>query len=226
MSLLLTKYQSQELGNALLEAEYDPSAFIRKETPATDEQGESSITLTNRDTSDNYTITFSGDWFAIAWTVPGTTRIQTRRTQNWDTVVSGLRNWAAEVKLESEAIDPWEQEAEDMANDDSYFTLSEIPRVDQAIDDSLEELKGKAVEHGIAQSRIEAELQKVSASLKSAARSSTKKEWIALFRGLIIEKLFDWGMQTELVHHIVQTLITSAHDITQLVAHATRLLPG
>lgn len=142
----------------------------------------------------------------------------------WDGVRNSLAEWVVRVRREIEAVDPWEQEAKDMADDDSYFTISELPRVDRAIGESLEQLKELALEHGVALERVEGELRDVRSVLEKTARNSTKREWITLFKSIVVDKLVDWGMQTVMFQTILHTLVTSAHDIVWLAEHASRHL--
>lgn len=121
-------------------------------------------------------------------------------------------------------MDPWQEEAESMANDDSYFSLSELPSVDNAIDKSLHELKEQALAHGKTAQQIQSQLDDIRTLLQKTARNSTKREWLNIFKGILIEKLVDWGMKTELFQSILHTLITSAHDVAQLADHASRHL--
>lgn len=215
MSIELTKFQKQGLGKALSNVGYRPDAFVY-------DTDNNSVVLTNRTTSDKFIIKYNLNSYIVSESVPGTTRTQNWSGQDWDTVERMFQDWAKRVKLESEAVDPWKQEAEDMAEDDSYFTLAELPRVDKAIEASLEELKNIAVVHGKNLEQIEVALDETRQLLVKSARNSTKREWLALFKGIIIEKLVDWGLQTELFQDILRTLITSAHDVAQLAEHASR----
>lgn len=224
MSAVLTKSQKQDLGSILKSAGYDPAAFVYTEIEE-DKGQKSSATLTNRETSDKFVVMHSGSKYSIAESVPGTRRKAVYSNVAWDTLTSFLQDWAGRVKRESEAVDPWPQEAEDMADDDSYFGLEELPRVDRAIEESLNELKNQALEHGVSQDRVEAALEETEKILKKSARTSTKKEWLTLFKGVVIEKLIDWGMQTQTFQTVLHTLITSAHDIAQLAEHAARHMP-
>lgn len=223
MSLHLTKYQKQGLGHALQRAGYAADAFSYFEEPDDDEE-DGSVTLTNKATSDRFTIAPNGENYIIQKSVPGSSRYSKNVPVGWEDVVSIFESWAGEVKREQEAIDPWEQEAEDMASDDSYFRQDELPRVDQAIDDSLDELKRLAIKHGKTLKQIQTGLQETRQVLQKTARSSTKQEWLGIFKGIIVEKLVDWGLQTELFKSILQVLITSAREVAQLAEHATRYL--
>lgn len=225
MSVELSKFQRQQLGEAIQRAGYDPKDFIPSEE-SNAEGRDGWFTLTHRESSDTFSLRQSeaaSGLYEVRSSIPGTTQFQTGRP-GWGQLTSWLEDWAAELKRENEATDPWQREAEDMASDDSYFSLNELPKVDKAIDKSLEELKTKAIEQGVSLKQVEAELQEVNRLLKKTARSSTKKEWLSLFKGIIVEKLLDWGLQTALFQSILHVLITSAHDVVQLAAHASRHL--
>src|SRR5689334_20082616 len=118
MSIVLTKSQNQELGIALQRAGYEPQAFVRTESSG-DADNSESVTLTSRDTADTFTITRSGialNRYVVSRSVPGTSRTSQHGSLSWHNVADSLEAWAKEVKQESEAIDPWEEEAEEMAN--------------------------------------------------------------------------------------------------------------
>lgn len=226
MKKFLTKLQRQDLGEYILRGGYTPASFLLTEDFL--EDGARTATLEHRDSPARFIIQLlKNGAFTTDHTIPGTSK--TRRSGsllNWGEALDELGSWVNDVKLENEAIDPWEDETEGMAEDDSLFTLEELPQVDRAIDESLKELKRLALESGQQQKKIESELEEVKQHLKKVARHSTKREWINTFRGIIIGKLVDWGMQTQLFHTVLHTLITSAHDIAQLVEHAAQYLPG
>jgi hypothetical protein len=224
MSIELTKSQKQSLGQALRSAGFTPDAFVYSEIST--DQGKDAAALTNRESSDKFVIINNpSGTYSIAKSIPGTRKTERYGSLSWNELLLQLELWSKEVKSEIQAVDPWQQEAKDMADDDSYFSLDELPKVDNAIERSLDELKTQALNHGKTLEQITAGLQQAEQLLKKTARSSTKKEWISLFKGIIIEKLIDWGMQSELFQNILHTLITSAHDITQLAEHASRHLP-
>lgn len=227
MSVGLTKYQKQGLGLAISNAGFDPSEFVFAEEPA-DESDYEYVSLTHRDTSDRFAIrraVNSDHSYYVSVSVPGTTRYQRYGGMPWDDVTRNLHSWAQDVKKESTAIDPWAQEAENMANDDSFFTIDELPKVDKAIQDSLDTLQQQAIEHGKTTEQIQSQLDEIKQLLQKTARTSTKREWMSIFKGIILEKLMDWGMSTALFQGVLHTLIVSAQDIAQLAEHASRHLP-
>ncbi len=227
MSIGLTKYQKQGLGAALAGANYEPGDFVYSEEFDEKFSKEYAI-LTNRETSDLFSIRRANDSNSSYYTKvsePGTTRMHTYGPMSWNSVEENLLNWANEVKLESDAVDPWEQKAEDLANDDSYFTLDELPKVETAIENSLNDLKERALAQGKTLKQIEGSLNEARQILQKAARNSKKSEWMSIFKGIIIGKLVDWGMGTELYQNILHTLINSSQDIAQLAEHASRHIP-
>lgn len=144
----------------------------------------------------------------------------------WGNILDRVRDWAIEVNQENEAVDPWQEEVGKIADDDSAFTFNELPRIDRAIDASLEELKKDALGHGIKLDRIESELTEVKQLLQKAARNSTKKDWLNIFKGAIVSKLLDWGMSLGLLTSIAHVMVSAAQDIAQLTEHASRIIPG
>ena len=224
MSVGLTKYQKQGLGAALASAGYSPDDFIYADEPAEDDNHEY-VSLTHRESSERFAIRRAignNHSYYIRSSEPGTNREQSYGGMSWNDVERNLESWAQDVQREDTAIDPWQQEAEDMANDDSLFSLDELPRVDRAIEESLENLKTQAIEHGKTAEQIEGELQEIKRILQKSARNSTKREWISIFKGIIVGKLIDWGMQPELYQNVLHTLITAAQDVAQLAEHAAR----
>ena len=206
------------------------SDFTLTEEPA-NESGHEFASLTYRDSSDRFAIRRSKNnyraYLAEA-TIPGTNRYRQLTSSaggTWDDIIDKLHGWAIDVKREAEAVDPWEQEAENMANDDSHFTIDELPKVDEAIEDSLEDLKQKALEHGKTAKQIQGQLDEMKLLLQKSARSSTKREWMSIFKSVIVDKLVDWGMATVLFQGVLHTLMASAQDIAQLAEHASRHLP-
>jgi len=223
MSLEITKAQKQALGSALEQAGYVPAEFVYSELKLQDNVTDAAR-LTNRETSEKFTFYPYNREYKVRYDIPGTSRVFESTQLDWDDVLRRLTTWAIRVSKENEAVDPWAQEAEDMANDDSHFTVAELPKVDHAIDESIEELKSLALENGKKLAEIEGELQTVKTILKKTARQTTKKEWISLFKGIIIEKIIDWGMKAELFQIILHTLITSVQDVAQLAERASQYL--
>jgi hypothetical protein len=225
MNRFLTKLQKQDIGNMLSAGGYSPLDFILQDE--NDNEGVPFAKLVHRISSDELMIRPrpAEGLYWIQTSVPGTERYSTDSPVDWDRVLYIVQQWATDLRLENEAVDPWEEEAENMANDDSYFTADELPRVDRAIDASLLDLQQKAVEAGKKNEAIEAELSEIKLLLKKAARNSTKKEWLNIFKGIIVGKLVDWGMKTVIFNEVLHVLIDSAHDIAQLAEHASRHLP-
>jgi len=223
MSIEVTKAQKQALGKAIKQAGYEPDEFVYTETVLENSENEAAL-LTNRETSERFAFYPRVNNYKVQYDVPGTSKIRDGGFVGWDELLVALNAWASEVKREHIAVDPWAQEAEDMANDDSHFTISELPKVDHAIDEAIEELKDLAIQNGKKLSEIEGDLSSVKNILKKTARQTTKKEWITLFKGVILEKIIDWGMQTELFQVVLHKLITSVQDVAQLAEHASRLL--
>lgn len=225
MSLNLTKYQKQGLGNSLRTAGYTPEEFVYSDD--VEIENKDYVALTCRESSDRFLIRRAignNSAYYITLTTPGTDLNSTFGSMPWDSVEDNLTSWAKDVKRESEAVDPWKVEAEDLANDDSYFTLDELPKVDRAIEESLNKLRSQAIEHGKSELEIRSELDEIKQILLKSARNSTKKEWTSIFKGVIVGKLIDWGMQTQIYQDILQTLVNSAHEVTQLTEHISKHL--
>lgn len=226
MSVELTKSQWQVLGYRLKRVGFSIESFVRTYENTADGAPRDSVVLTERESSCQFKISQpGGNLYRIDMVIPGTSRRTSLSSLLWPEIADRFETWASELKKENEATDPWGSEAEEMASDDSYFTIVELPHVDKAIDDSLSDLHDKAIEHGVDKAQIAADLSEIKAILKKTARVSTKREWLTLFKGIIIEKLMDWGMQTAIFHTVLNTLITSAQDIQQLAEHAVRYLP-
>lgn len=230
MAINITKVQKQQLGNAIADSGFSPADFVYAEIQ---ERKDSTnrlfdvVVLTCRDTNEKFTFQRKGDSYVITYDIPGITEGKDSSSLiGWQGVLNRLGDWAVGVKQERDAVDPWAQDAEDLANDDSYFTIAELPSVDHAIDESIAELKKLAIQNGKELEEIQGELASVATILKNNARTSTKKEWMAIFKGIVIEKLIDWGMQAGLFSAILHTLIDSVQDIAQLVHHASNLIPG
>lgn len=227
MSVELTKYQKQGLGYAIKDAGYAAEDFAYSEEPL-DKNNLEYVSLTHRETGEVFKIRHSKNdihKFTLNISEPGTTRRQSIGPMSWSDVERNLTSWAKSVKRETQAIDPWQQEAEDMANDDSLFTIDELPKVDKAIEASIDDLMQRAIAHGKKADQIENQLTDIKLLLQKSARTSTKREWIAIFKGIILEKLLDWGMDVGVFQSILHTLIASTQDIAQLAEHASRHMP-
>jgi len=227
MSVGLSKYQKQELGKSLAESGYTPADFVYEDKRGTGSKP-SAVSLICRNSPDYFRIwrAAANNRYFMSYSIPGTGQEhQVSSSVVWSDILSRLGEWASALKRENDAVDPWAQEAESMANDDSYFTVDELPRVDRAIQKSLEDLKQKAIDHGKKAEQIEDQLAEIKLLLQKTARTSTKREWMSIFKGIILEKLVDWGMGTALFQGVLHTLIASAQDITQLAEHASRHLP-
>lgn len=227
MAIGITKAQKQELGQALEAANYKPADDFLYLEEKKDDDNDIAV-LTNRNTMERFTFYRQNNAYMIEFDVAGNSGVvrKSRTPITWARLIDRLTEWALEIKREEEAVDPWAQAAEDLANDDSYFTAIELPQVDHAIDDSISELKKLALENGKKIEEIQDDINSVTIILKKSARSSTKKEWMAIFKGIVIEKMVDWGLQTALFGSILHVLINSVQDISQLVHHASKLLPG
>lgn len=221
MSADITKSQKQDLGEAIEGAGQRADEFIYNEK----RRGDYDVAiLTSRKTTEEFTFHRTSDRYKVEHEVPGTFRKVAVNYVTWSEVIELLSAWVFEVQKEAEAIDPWEQDAENMASDDSYFTVDELPKVDYAIDESVAELKSAALSRGEDIVGLQGQLDEVAKLLKKTARDSTKKEWMAIFKGIMIEKIVDWGMGMEIFQIILHKLITSVQDVAQLAEHASKHL--
>ncbi len=156
---------------------------------------------------------------------PGAIETYDRGTHSsWSSVLLAFGSWLDNVQSELTADDPWESAEEQMENDNSNFSLNELPKIDSAIEASLEELKSIGLKNGKKLEEIEASVEDAKDNLKSLARKVNKSEWLGIFKSVGVGLLAEWGVSTEQFRSVLETLLSTATDVIQLAEHASRYL--
>lgn len=141
---------------------------------------------------------------------------------SWSSVLLAFESWLDNIQSELTAEDPWESAEEQMENDESNFSLDEFPKIDSAIEVSLEELKAIGLKNGKKLKEIEASVEEAKDNLKVLARKVNKSEWLGIFKSVGVGLLAEWGVSTEQFRSVLETLLTSATDVVQLAEHASK----
>src|SRR5687767_4324243 len=144
----LNKRQKQDLGNAIKDAGFEHSDFVFLQQPAKRAEGIDYISLTNKETSDEYRFAEHPQGYIVLITEPGTAKKKDRIFPDWYFLVKNFEEWVKEVKSEAEAVDPWAEDARSNFGPGQYFTPTDLPKIDRAVDASIEELKRIALSNG------------------------------------------------------------------------------
>ncbi len=231
--LKLRNIQKQELGNALTNELFGPRDFELEKSPESNASRDA-IRITHKDTGETFDIVLihpddgKDPFFNVERPLIGSHTTSSRHfAATWSDVLQYIEEWAQSLTLEVTAEDPWSQaEAEafeDMNTDDEGFSVDELPRVDKAIDAALVELATAAIDKGNDVAEIRKSVKQIEDTLKSTARSASKREWMTVFKTLITTELAKWGLEHDLLGKITHTLVAAAQDIAQLAEHASKL---
>lgn len=225
----LRKQQKADLARYITNASLDVADFkVQKVTNTNNPDG--AYVVTHNELDDRFVISkktdksSSEDYF-VTLAYPGSVQEHERyRHDSWPSVLSTFNSWLDGVSSELEAVDPWEEADQQMEDDTSNFSLEELPKIDNAIDVSLDELKTIALNNGKKLEEVEASIEDAKSTLKSLARKVNKSEWLGIFKSVGVGLLAEWGINTELFKSVLQVLFNSASDIAQLTEHAAKYL--
>lgn len=211
MKLLLV--QKNELFRSIQQHGFTPENFRFSET-VNDRNGYDKTDIYYKDSEFSFTISHAVGYRPIVNLSPTLTGYRdTHNCENWEDITTLFGEWLFALYQEVNQEDLWKRMYEQKATfqdftmeDEGKFSTSEIKLVNQKLD----EIKIEVSKIGLSVQQLKVIEQKIDV-MASTMDKVTKKDWIVMFIGLIVNALNEYAFTAEhtmaVIHLIKSKLI-------------------